>query len=273
MTAVNAILGRVADAVLGPLHGLTPLAVMLVLALATALVILAVMKKTSDQDALAAAKRRIHADLLEMRLFNDDVRALVRAQGALLAHNGRYLWLSFVPVLVTALPLTLAIAQVQSWYGYSGLAAGEPTLVTADLQGEAGATTLPTLDAPGADIDGAPMYFPTLHQVVWRIVPREPGPHTLQVRLASGVALDKTLHTGTDVARRSPSRERADLLTQLLYPSEAPLPADAPVTAIRVEYPERALDVFGYELHWLIVYLAASFAFVLALRKPFGVVI
>ena len=64
MTAVNAVLGRVADAVLGPLQGLAPLAVMLVLALVTALVILAVMKQTSDQDAVATAKRRIHADLL-----------------------------------------------------------------------------------------------------------------------------------------------------------------------------------------------------------------
>lgn len=272
MTAVNAILGRVADAVLGPLHGLAPLAVMLVLALMTALVILAVMKTTSDQNALAAAKRRIHADLLEMRLFNDDVRALLRAQGALLAHNGRYLWLSLVPVLITALPLTLVIAQVQSWYGYTGMTAGEPTVVTAELAGDAGAA-LPTLDAPGADVDGGPMHFPTLHQVVWRIVPREPGPHTLRLRLPSGVAIDKTFHTGDDIARRSPSRDRAALLTQLLYPSEPPLPADAPVTAIRVAYPERALDLFGYDVHWLIVYLAASFAFVLALRKPFGVVI
>ena len=43
---------------------------------------------------MAAAKRRIHADLLEMRLYNDDVRALLRAQGSLLRHNGAYLWLS-----------------------------------------------------------------------------------------------------------------------------------------------------------------------------------
>ncbi|HUU36478.1 MAG TPA: hypothetical protein VMW48_20575, partial [Vicinamibacterales bacterium] len=80
MTALNAVLGRIAAAVLGPLQGLPPVAVVLFLALLTALAVLAVMKLSSDQARMAAAKRRIHADLLEMRLYNDDVRALLRAQ-------------------------------------------------------------------------------------------------------------------------------------------------------------------------------------------------
>lgn len=272
MTALNAVLVRVADAVLGPLQGLPPLVVMLALAFATALVVLAVMKLTSDQTRMAAAKRRIHADLLEMRLYNDDVRALLRAQGALLRHNGAYLWLSFVPVLITALPLTLAIAQVQSWYGYTGLPAGQPALVTADLRGDAPAE-LPALDAPGLDVDGAPMYFPTLRQVVWRVVPRQPGPQLVRVRVEGAPDLEKTVYVGPAMARRSPSREAAALLTQLLYPSEPPVPDDSPVAAVRLDYDERSLRVLGLDLHWLVVYLAASFAFVLALRKPLGVII
>ena len=51
-----------------------------------------------------------------------------------------------------------------------------------------------------------------------------------------------------------------------------PVPDDSAVAAIHVDYPERSLSVLGFELHWLVVYLAASFAFVLALRKPLGVV-
>lgn len=273
MTRLNAILVRVADAALSPLAGLPPLVVMMALAFVTALVVLGVMKLASNQDQMAAAKRRIHADLLEMRLYNDDVRALLRAQGALLRHNGTYIWLSLVPVLITALPLTLAIAQVQAWYGYSGLATSEPTLVVADLRGPA-PDVLPTLVAPGLDIDGPALYFPSLNQVVWRVVPRESGAHLLRLRLGpEGAPIDKTVHIGAAVARRSPSREPAGLVHQLLYPSEAPLSGDSPVAAIRLAYPDRDLSVFGFELHWLVVYLAASFAFVLALRKPLGVVI
>jgi hypothetical protein len=226
---------------------------------------------------MAAAKRRIHADLLEMRLYNDDVRALLRAQGSLLRHNGGYLWLSLVPLVITALPLTLAIAQVQSWYGYTGLVPGQPTLVTADLRGSA-PPVLPTLDTSSRgeasfQADGPGMYFPSLQQVVWRVVPRSPGAHVVRVQAAGAPALEKTVYVGQDPARRSPAREEADLVTQLLYPSEPPVPDDAAVAAIRVDYPERSLTVLGFEVHWLVVYLAASFAFVLALRKPLGVVI
>lgn len=282
MTTLNAFLGRLADLVLSPLAGLPTLVVMLVLAFVTALVVLGVMRVASNQAKMAGAKRRIHADLLEMRLYNDDVRALLRAQGSLLRHNGAYLWLSLLPLVITALPLTLAIAQVQSWYGYTGLGPGQPTFVTADLRDPAQGVLL-TLD--GALLDGSlrdeaslqldepGMYFPSLQQMVWRVVPRRPGVHVLRVQAAGAPALEKTFYVGQGPARRSPSRERPDFVTQLLYPSEAPLPADSPVAAIRVDYPERTLTVLGFEFHWLVVYLAASFAFVLALRKPLGVVI
>ena len=79
MTVVNALLVRLADAVLAPLAGLPPLAVVAGCALGSALAVLAVMRFTSNQEALGAVKRRIHAALLEMRLYNDNLPALLRA--------------------------------------------------------------------------------------------------------------------------------------------------------------------------------------------------
>lgn len=275
MTTLNAALSRVADLVLGPLAGLPPAAVILGAALATAVIVLLVMKATSNQTALAAVKRRIHAALLEMRLYNDDVRALLRAQGEVLRANLSYVWLSLVPLVVTAVPLTLAIAQLQAWYGYAGLPAGTPAVVIAEVTRDA-ATPLPTLEAPGSDVVGAGRYFPTLNQVAWRIVPREPGTHELRVR-AGTTAEAKTLVVdgpgGPAIARRSPGRDTPDLLTQLLYPSEPPLDPAGPIRAIRVTYDERTVSLGGWETHWLILYVVATFALVLALRKPLGVVI
>ena len=206
MTLLNAVLVRVADVVMVPLQGISPLAGVLALALVTALVVLGVMRATSDQQALADAKRLIHADLLEMRLYNDDVRALLRAQGGVLKHNGRYIWLSLVPVLITAVPLTLAIAQLQSWYGYDGLPVGAPTLVTVDLHGAP--SEQPTLDAPGLEVDGPPLYFPSLNQVVWRVVPRDATEHVMHVRLGTtscrqGVVLGDGHRASVAIARRA----------------------------------------------------------------------
>lgn len=273
MTTVNAVLTRLADVVLAPMAALPPLAVVLGAALASALVVLLVMRATSNQAALAGVKRRIHAALLEMRLYNDDLRGLLRAQGEVLRHNLRYVGLSLVPLLITAVPLTLAIAQLQAWYGYRGLAPGEPTSVTAVVEGELQA--LPELEAPAVEVQGPARYFPTRHEVVWRVVPRQEGPSVARVVMSGGTAMEKTLHVaaGEVTARRSPSRDRASFVQQLLYPSEAPIPEGAGVASVQIPYPERSLSLLGIEAHWLVVYLVLTVVFVLMLRGPLGVVI
>lgn len=274
MTAVNALLVRLTDAVLTPLAGLPAVAVVTACALASALLVLAVMRWTSNQTALAAVKRRIHASLLEMRLYNDDVRALIRAQGEALRHNVSYVGLSLVPLIVTAVPLVLVITQLQAWYGYTGVAPGVPVLITAAVEA-ASASPLPRLDATGVDVVGPARYFPTLGEVSWTVVPRTPGETTLRVVQADGRVAEKSMAVadGGRSARRSPIRERASFWGQLLYPSEPPLEIASGITAIRLPYPERSLRVVGWDVHWLYLYVAAMFAFVLLLRKPLGVVI
>ena len=271
MTVLNPLLVRGADLVLTPLAALPAAVGVAIVALLTAVAILWLVRMTSDQAALAAVKRQIQADLFEMRLYNDDLRALLRAQGAVLAHNGRYLRLSLLPLLCTALPLALGIAQLQAWYGYNGLAPDAPVLVTADLAPGVEPSG-PRLDGDGVRVDGDAMYFPSLRQLVWRVVPTAAGAHQVVVQV-NGVRYEKSLVVATGLARRSPVRPPATLLDQLLEPSEPPVPPAGPLTVIRVPYPERSIDVAGLSVHWLVLYLVVSFAFVLLLRKPLGVVI
>lgn len=275
MTPLNAALTAAADVVLAPLTGLPATAVVVGCALASALVVLGVMRVTSNQVALAAVKRRIQAALLEMRLYNDDLRGLLRAQGEVLRHNLTYVGYSLVPLIITAIPLTLVIAQLQAWYGYSGVVPGAPVLVTATLARDLGADPMPRLDAPGAEVVGTPRYFPTLRQVVWRLVPQTPGTTTLTIAPSTGAPLTKSLQvaSGDVTARRSPFRDRGGFASQLLYPSEPPIETTSAVEVIEVPYTDRTLTVAGLQLHWLVLYVGATFAFVLLLRKPLGVVI
>jgi uncharacterized membrane protein (DUF106 family) len=269
LAALNAIVTRLADLVMGPLAALPPAAGVLLAALVTALAILWLVRLTSDQRALAAVKRQIQADLFEMRLFNDDLRGLLRAQWGVLVHNARYLRLSLVPLLCTAVPLVLAIAQLQAWYGYTGVAPGTAVLVSADLAPGVEPDT-PALEGEGVTADGPAVYFPSLRQVAWRVVAAQPGTYVLHMRVARA-DVEKRLVAGDAVRRRAPLRPGRSLLDQLLEPSEPPL--DGPVTAVRVPYPERSIDLVGLSMHWLVLFLVASCAFVLLLRKPLGVVI
>src|SRR5882672_9774021 len=126
MTFLNRLLNLVFDLALRPLQPLGIVASLAIVSLVTAAAILLVVRAASDQRALAAIKRQIHADLFEIRLFNDDLRAMLRAELDILRHNATYLRLSLVPMIWILVPAALAAAQLQSYYGYAGIDVERP---------------------------------------------------------------------------------------------------------------------------------------------------
>ena len=120
MSFINALLRPLFDTLLYPFRDLPPIVGITVVSLVTAIGLLIVFKHTSNQKALEDVKRHIHAGLFEIRLFNDDFRAIMRAQGDILRHNLRYMRYSMVPMVWTLPPLVLIIAQLQFHYGYEG---------------------------------------------------------------------------------------------------------------------------------------------------------
>jgi hypothetical protein len=270
VTVVNAMLDRLFDLLLRPLRPLPVLVSLAVVSLVTAIAILLVVRATSNQQALAAVKRQMYADLLEMRLFNDDLRGMWRAQWSMLQHNGRYLRLSLVPALWTLVPLALVLTQLQFHFGYAEVGVGEPVLVTADVKSRGDLPDV-ALELPrGVRLDSATIRFPALQQVVWRVVADSSGEFVLGVR-AGGATYRKTLCISGGLARRSPVRPAARLVDQLRYPSETPLPDSGSLASIGVAYADRTVDVIGWQVPWIAAYLALSFAFALALKKPLRV--
>jgi hypothetical protein len=266
---INGALGSVFDLLLRPLAPLPPLASLAVISLVTAIIMLLVVRRTSNQRALDQVKRRIHAALFEIRLFNDDLSAIFRAQAEMLRHNLTYLRLSLAPMIWMFVPFVLVIAQLQFQYGYDGLEIGHPVLLTAHVRGNSAES--PRLEVPaGIRADTDAVWFPAAQDVMWRITPQAEGEHELRLHFG-GQTITKTVLVSSRVARRSPERLEPGLINEILYPAEPPLPANGPVTAITIPYPERDIDVFGWRLNWLVVFFALSIVFAFALRKPFGV--
>jgi hypothetical protein len=234
-----------------------PLVSLLVVSIVTAVGVLVVFARTSDQAGIADAKRGIHAALFEIRLFNDDLRSVARAVGDVLLKNARYLRLSLVPLAWMIVPLTLVVAQLQAFYGYAGLIPGEPALVTVMLRpaaSAAGGVSDPiVLDAPhGIRVDTEAVRLAGSNEVLWRVVPDAGGDYALTVRAGASFAA-KTVQVSDRPARRSPWRVSAGRLDQLIYPSEPPLPDAGPFESIREAYPEPGVDVLGRRVHWMIV--------------------
>jgi uncharacterized membrane protein (DUF106 family) len=278
MSFVNAVLRPVFELALAPFRGLPPIIGLVIVSLLTSVAMLLIFKRTSNQNGIAAVKRRIHAGLFEIRLFNDDLGAILRAQIEILRHNLTYLRLSAVPMLWTLPPLVLVIAQLQFHYGYQGLEVGKPALLKVELQAaedDASWQDAPrpslSLQAPaGIEVETPGVWIPSIPEMDWRIRPESPGDYTVDVVL-DGQSYSKSVTVSDDVVLRSPSRLARGFWNQLLYPAEEALPSESPIRSVTIGYPDSSVSVFGWSLHWMIVYFVLAIVFAFALRNVFKV--
>lgn len=290
MSALNAVLRGVLDALLAPVGSWPPLGVLTALAIATAVVLLLVFKVTSQQRALEAVKRQIHAGLFEIRLFNDDLRAVLRAVGGILRHNLTYLRLSLVPMLFVLPPLVVVVAHLQFFFGYAPAGASERLLLEIALvegweadervpRSEASGKPRLELELPdGLRRETPSVWIPAQRTLSWRLAVERPGAHVVGVRVGER-RYEKAIDASPGLVRRSPVRPARSFLDQLVYPAEPPLPADGTLERVSAGLPAAEIGILGWTLRetagipaWMILYFVLAVAFALALRRPLGVV-
>jgi len=281
MSSIDAVLRALVDGLLFPFRTMPPLVGLVVVSVLASMGMLLVYKATSNQRKLAAVKDQITAGLFEIRLFNDDLRALFRSQFEILRNNFTYLGLSLVPMVWLIVPFVLVVAQLHHHYAFGGLEPGKRVLFEVALvddwstkvpAGEEGRPPL-SLEVPdGLTADSPPVWIPSLNEVTWRLTPEREGTYAIGVRVG-GESYEKSIEVTDRVVRRAPTRFAADFWKLLLYPAESPLPADGALRAVSVGYPPAVIDVFGVHVDWLVAFLVLSIAFAFGLRNRFGVTI
>ena len=206
------------------------------------LAMLWVLRRTADLARARVLAKRLHAHLLEFRLYADEPRLIWRAQKALLADNGRLLSLLARPMLLLALPMVWLIALLDLVYAYAPLPVGSAAIVTAQLNrplapSDGGAT----LQAPGAiQVETAAVQIPGERQLSWRIRPVRAVIGALRVQVAASTA-EKTIAAG----------ERPLLLSRRGGRAGA-------VTWIEISYPENDVRFLGLRLPWLTWFFVLS---------------
>jgi hypothetical protein len=261
----------------------------------TGVLLLLAFKYTSAQRAIKRARDDITANLLALKLFKDNPRVAVGAQGRLLLGAGRLLVYALVPTLVMAVPVTLTWGQLSLWYQHCPLRVGEEAVVTVRLSGDADAplprVTLRPSDA--VETTAGPVRVFSRREVCWNIKARQSGYHRLAFQVG-GRDVDKDLAVGDGYMRVSARRpERAWSEDLVYYPAEQPFGPDSAVRSIEIDYPRRAslrtgaepwalswfvwlvkasdwlgdaCGVPGWLVYWFGVSLAAAFCFRRALR-------
>jgi len=169
---------------LNPIVGLT------VLSALAGVAMLWVFRKTSDQVRLRAVKRKVHAYLLEMRVFADEPGMIWRTQKSLMAANLRYMGLALRPALWLAVPMVLLYLFLQGSYGHEPLAVGRDVTVTASLAGP-----VELIPPPGVVVTAPPVRIPDRREVSWRIRASAPVAGVLRFR-GNGKEITQSIRLG-----------------------------------------------------------------------------
>jgi hypothetical protein len=282
MAALNRFFSMVFDLLLRPFEGLSPIWSLVPLGVVFTVFALYVFKWTSNQKALDRVKRRIHAGIFEIRLWNDDLRSIARSQAEVFVQVLKQLALTLVPLLWMLIPFAIVIPQLQFRYGYSGLAPGETTLLEVTMAGGADADARldlmrarPALRLeapPGVEVQTEALWIPLRNEMVWRLAASEAGTYELKLSDGAGFSTTKSLVVSDRVVRRSPIKVNgSDWLGQIAYPAETPVPANGPIERIEIAYPEADVNLLGWRTHWLIAFVLLTIVFAFALRGPLGV--
>jgi hypothetical protein len=210
-------------------------------------------RRWSDRAAIRRSINLLLARLLEFRLFMDEPRLILRAQGALLVENFRLLRLVLKPVLLLAVPMLIVLSQLEACFEYAPLALGEPALVNVQLNGWSGLPDPPLKAPPGIRFEAGPVRVVAERQISWRLRPVHAAAGDLQLAW-NGRVLTKSIVSGAGVHYLSQRRVHS-IWSFLLHPTETLLPA-TDVDWIEVRYPHAS--IFG--MNWLVWFLLSSTA-------------
>src|SRR5690242_16183574 len=109
----------------------SPSTLVIVISIVIGLLMVIAFRYTSDQKAIGRAKDRLKANLLAVRLFQDQLPVVMRAYARILGGTGTYLRLAFTPLLIAILPITFLIIQLDRYLGWMPFVPGQTFLVEA----------------------------------------------------------------------------------------------------------------------------------------------
>jgi uncharacterized membrane protein (DUF106 family) len=275
MTGLNAILGTLIDWLQIPFRGLPPMIGVIVWSIPVSVFALWVFGKTSNQAKISAVKDKIAASLFEIRLFNDDLRAIAKAQWEITGHVLRYQGLALVPMIFILPPMILLMVQLHQFYGFRGFSPGESGLLRVEIATTGGGRPDLAIEVPeGLHLETPAVWVPSLGEFNWRLAADEPGDYELGFTL-NGTTATKTVRVTDRVERLSPERPPKKFMDQLEWPSERPLPANGAIQRISIAYPEATVAMLGWSWEWsfawMVVFFVLTMVFAFALKKPMGV--
>lgn len=274
MNAINATAALLVQAVLSPLAG-WPILGLAVFGIVSGILASIVFRYTSPQKTLRRVADKTRAHLLAMKLFKDEFGVTVRSLGALLVLVVVRILLTLPPMIVLALPFTLLLAHLATWYEYRAPRPGETFVLEATIRADKWSEMqgISIGDTRMIEVDAGPIPNSLRHSFAWRLKALAAGPNGGLVVIPGGL-YEKRIAVESDVRRLSfaspckPNGVWDSWEDVLLYPAERPFPADSPVQRMAVHLEPRRTPVFGWNVPWWLTFFLFTLVGAFA-AKPF----
>lgn len=271
MDLFNHLMSTLFDLLCVPFKHLHPWAGLLAFSLFTGLFMLLIFRFTSNQAGIRKAKNRIKAHFFEIRLFKDDLGLMLEAQKNILKANLTYLKYSLNPMLFLIVPVVLIMIQLSVRFDRHPLQAGESAMVKLKFNEAASFDESALLAVPeGVELETPALRIREENEIDWRIKAQKKGAFDLEFTLNAG-AVTKRLVVDEKFTKLSVKRVSGSILQQLLYPAEKSIPEEMGIAYIEIAYPPLVYTVFGWSIHWLIIFFVVSIATGFMLRGFFKV--
>ena len=273
MWIFNSAFGKIFDVLFLPFRSMSPWVGMILVSFLTGLLMLFVFKWTSNQQGIKNVKNKIKAHLLELRLFKDSLGQSLRAQGNILRCNLRYIGYSAKPMMVMILPLILIIIQLNFWFGYESLRLNESAILKIKLADDQNPleTQIDIQPSSGLVIETPPLRIQETQEINWRFSAIQAGLQQFAVTIDGATVSKKVAVAQKPFSKISPLKPGKKFLDQALYPTESPVQGQIPIQKIEIQYPAKNMNLFGWKIHWIIVYFVLSIIFGFAFKGVFKV--
>lgn len=270
MNIFNGVLNFIFDMVLYPFKGIDPLWGIIFISVVVGILMLIIFKHTSDQAGIKNQKNQLKAHFLEFRLYHDDIGLSFEAIKNVFLINFKYLKFSIKPMLILMWPVIIIVIQLASRYEYRPLKVGESAILSVKLANNSHLTEN-LINVPETIlIETPPLRILEKNQIDWRIKALQVGHFNIVVQLGNK-KYNKLLSVGSKFEKLASYRVAGFSLTGLLNPAETSLPSDSFIKEIRIRYPKRELSIWGWQIHWLVIFFVVSVGTSFAMKNVFKV--
>ncbi|MDY6853846.1 MAG: hypothetical protein SWO11_03925 [Thermodesulfobacteriota bacterium] len=274
MGIFNSILNFIFDTFFNSFDSLHPIYGLSAISLLTTLIVLPIFRYFSNQEGIKRTRGRIVGHLFEVRIFKDDLRIFFTAMKNILKYNAIYMAYMLKPLLFMILPVLVIMVQTETRYAHRPLSLGETAIVkvkqeTGGTFPEKGSDVLLTVPE-GLRLETPPLRYDEGSETYWKIRAERKGEFELRFYV-----LDKELKRRVvvkdEITRISPLMLKKGILNSFFHPGEPSLSQSTNIKSIEVKYPYMNISVFGWRIHWLLIFFILTLSFGFVLMKPFRV--